>query len=258
LKYKYPKFLVLLFLFNSAFSQTIIDTEASLKKIDSTFHVFGNFMGDKKTGNFDFGFIKADLTLGSRIKNNLFRLTYSHASNEFNGNIFEKSTNFQFRWNKILNEDHSLFFFFQTGESIRAFIDERTLIGFGYRHHLYKKNKNYLDLAVGPFREFEAYPAYSFENVDYASSSQKTTRISFNIFASLKLFENISTSTTLYSQWKYNEIRDVRVFGNQYLRFKINKNVTTFIRYVVRYRSINYIKRLKNDTDFMYGLEINI
>ena len=53
-------------------------------------------------------------------------------------------------------------------------------------------------------------------------------------------------------------MRDHRIFGNQYIRFKINENVTTFIRYVVRYRSINYIKPLKNDTDFMYGLEINI
>ncbi len=258
MNYKYIHFAILFVFYNIAFSQTIIDTEASLKKIDSTFHVFGNFMGDKKTGNFDFGFIKADVTLGSRIKNNLFRLTYSYASNEFNGNLFDKSANFQFRWNKILNEDHSLFFFFQTGQSIRAFIDERTLVGFGYRHHLYKKDKNYFDLAVGPFYEYEAYPSYSFENVDYDVSSQKTTRISFNIFASVKLFENISASTTLYSQWKYNEIGDVRIFGNQYMRFKINKNVSTFVRYVVRYRSINYIKRLKNDTDFMYGLEINI
>ena len=74
----------------------------------------------------------------------------------------------------------------------------------------------------------------------------------------MKIMDNISTATTLYTQWKYTEMRDHRIFGNQYIRFKINKNVTTFIRYVVRYRSINYIKSLKNDTDFMYGLEINI
>jgi hypothetical protein len=258
LKYKYIHLVVGLIFGNIAFTQTIIDTEASLKKIDSTFHIFGNFLGDQKTGNFNLAFIKADVTIGSRVNDDLFRLTYSHSANEFNGNLFEKSTNFQFRWNKIMNEKHSLFLFFQTGQSLRAFIDQRTLMGVGIRQHLYKKDSNYFDVAVGPFYEYEAYPAYNYEDVVYAESDQVTTRVSFNIFASMKIMDNISTATTLYTQWKYTEMRDHRIFGNQYIRFKINENVTTFIRYVVRYRSINYIKPLKNDTDFMYGLEINI
>ncbi|MBQ22206.1 MAG: hypothetical protein CMD32_02190 [Flavobacteriales bacterium] len=258
MKNKYLLVVAILFFYNNLFSQTIIDTESSLKKIDSTFHAFASFMGDKKTGNFDLSFLRADLTIGSRVKNDLLRLTFSHSSTKFNGNNFDKSTNLQFRWNKILNEDHSLFLFLQTGESARSFIDERTLFGVGLRQHLYKKDKNYFDIAVGPFYEYEAYPGYSFENIDYDPSSQKTTRISFNIFSSVKLFENVTSSTTIYSQWRYNDIGDVRVFGNQYIRFKINEKLSTYVRYVVRYRSINYIKRLKNDTDFMYGLEIDI
>ena len=158
----------------------------------------------------------------------------------------------------MLNEDFSLFMFLQTGESKRSFIDERTLIGIGLRQHIYKKDKNYFDIAVGPFYELESYPEYKFENINFDDFSQKTTRISFNIFSSVKLFENITSATTLYSQWKYNEIRDVRVFANQYIRFKINEKISTYIKYVVSYRSINYVKSLKNDTDFMYGFEINI
>lgn len=258
LKKKYLLFIGIILLSISLHSQTIVDTESSLKKIDSTFHVFANFMGDKKTGNFNFSFLRTDVTLGSKIKNNLFRLTFSHSSTKFNDNNFDKSTNLQFRWNRILNEDHSLFLFLQTGESARSYIDERKQVGFGLRQHLYKKDKNYFDIAVGPFYEFEAYPKYIFENIDYASSDKKTTRISINIFSSVKLFENVTSATTLYTQWKYNEIGNVRVFGNQYIRFKINEKLSTYIRYVVRYRSINYIKPLKNDTDFMYGLEINI
>lgn len=258
MKNKYFFLVILILLSNIIYSQTIVDTESSLKKIDSTFHAFANFMGDKKTGNFDLSFIRADVTLGSRIKNNLFRLTFSHSSTEFNGNNFDKTTNLQFRWNRILNEDHSLFLFVQTGESARSYIDERTLFGVGLRQHLYKKDKNYFDIAVGPFYEFEAYPKYTSENVSYNTSNQKTTRISFNVFSSVKLFENVTSATTLYTQWKYDEIGNVRVFGNQYIKFKINEKLSTYVRYVVRYRSINYIKSLKNDTDFMYGLEINI
>ena len=46
-------------------AQVIIDTESSLKKIDSTFHVFASFMSDRKEGNIKFGLTRGDITLGS-------------------------------------------------------------------------------------------------------------------------------------------------------------------------------------------------
>ncbi|MGB1972035.1 MAG: DUF481 domain-containing protein [Flavobacteriaceae bacterium] len=239
-------------------AQVIIDTESSLKKIDSTFHLFANFMTDRKKGNFDFSYLRGDVTIGSRKNNNLYRLTFSHTSKKFNGNLFDKSNNLQLRWNHFLNKNHSLFVFAQTGNNRRSFIDERTLLGVGLRFHLYQKSKNYFDIAFGPFYEYEAYPAYSYEEIDYAISTNETTRISLNLFGSVKLFENITSLTTLYTQWKYDEIGNFRIFGNQYLRFKINDKVSTFVRYVIHYRSINYVQILKNDTDFMYGIEINI
>ena len=82
----------------------------------------------------------------------------SYSSSKLNGNNFDKKINFQFRWNKILNEDFSLFTFLQTGESKRSFIDERTLIGIGLRQHIYKKDKNYFDIAVGPFMSLNLIP----------------------------------------------------------------------------------------------------
>ena len=91
-------------------AQVIIDTESSLKKIDSTFHVFASFMSDKKEGNFEFGIKRADVTLGSLMDKNLFRLTYSHSSTKFNGNLFNQSNHVQFRWNYLLNKKNSLFY----------------------------------------------------------------------------------------------------------------------------------------------------
>ena len=84
MKNKYLFFIAIVFISNTLSSQTIVDTESSLK-----------------TGNFDLSFLRADLTIGSRVKNDLFRLTFSHSSTKFNGNNFDKSTNLQFRWNKI-------------------------------------------------------------------------------------------------------------------------------------------------------------
>lgn len=239
-------------------AQVIIDTESSLKKIDSTFHIFASFMSDKKQGNFEFGIKRADVTLGSLMDKNLFRLTYSHSSTKFNGNLFNQSNHIQFRWNYLLNEKNSLFLFAQTGNNLRSFIDERTLFGIGLRKHLFLKDKNYFDIAVGPFIENEFYSSYTFQDVEYNSSENRFVRFSFNIFGSVKIMKNISALTTLYTQWKYNEIRNYRIFGNQYIRFKINDKVSTYLRYIIHYRSIKYVLPLKNDTDFMYGIEINI
>ena len=49
----------------SSFSQTVINTESNLNKIDSTFHLFIDGMGDYKKGNLDFFMIKSNLTIGS-------------------------------------------------------------------------------------------------------------------------------------------------------------------------------------------------
>ena len=56
----YRTFLLLTFLILSikSFSQTVINTESNLNKIDSTFHLFIDGMGDYKKGNLDFFMIK--------------------------------------------------------------------------------------------------------------------------------------------------------------------------------------------------------
>ena len=66
-------------------SQTVINTESNLNKIDSTFHLFIDGMGDYKKGNLDFFMIKSNLTIGSRVKEkNLLRLTFSNNYQKFN------------------------------------------------------------------------------------------------------------------------------------------------------------------------------
>ena len=65
-------------------SQTVINTESNLNKIDSTFHLFIDGMGDYKKGNLDFFMIKSNLTIGSRVKEkNLLRLTFSNNYQKF-------------------------------------------------------------------------------------------------------------------------------------------------------------------------------
>ena len=159
----YKFFLLLTFLIVSfkSFSQTVINTESNLNKIDSTFHLFVDGMGDYKKGNLDFFMIKSNLTIGSRVKEkNLLRLTFSNNYQKFNGNPFKNSISGQIRYNFFYNVEkhHSLFLFSQLGKSQRSMIDRRYLLGGGIRQRVTpSKNSGYIDLAYGAFYENEKY-----------------------------------------------------------------------------------------------------
>ena len=86
------------------YSQTVINTESNLNKIDSTFHLFIDGMGDYKKGNIDFFMIKTNLTIGSRLKEkNLIRFTFSNNYQKFNRNAFKNTLSGQLRYNYFYN-----------------------------------------------------------------------------------------------------------------------------------------------------------
>ena len=49
------------------YSQTVINTESNLNKIDSTFHLFIDGMGDYKKGNIDFFMIKTNFIIQKKL-----------------------------------------------------------------------------------------------------------------------------------------------------------------------------------------------
>lgn len=50
-----------------------------------------------------------------------------------------------------------MYSFIQGQKAISLSLNSRYLVGIGYRQNLYKKDKNYLDVAFGPFYENEMY-----------------------------------------------------------------------------------------------------
>ena len=237
---------------------SIVDTEVHLHKIDSVFHVFANFMGDVKKGNVDMLIIRSSLTVGSRFGNNLFRLTGRYNSNDLDGRRVLKTSTFQFRYNKII-KNNSIFLFYQKGNDFRSFMDDRELIGGGYRMNLVKKKKGYFDIAVGAMHESEKYPAYKFSGENYDARSADRIRLTANIFSKIDLAKNIKSFTTIYSQWSSKDIsRDYRLFFNQNIRFIVNKNISTFVRYFINEPSVKYVKKVKYNSDVVFGFTINI
>lgn len=245
-----------------SFSQTVVNTESNLNKIDSTFHLFIDGMGDYKKGNIDFFMIKSNLTIGSRLKGkNLLRLTFSNNYQKFNGNAFKNNISGQFRYNYFYNVEkhHSIFSFVQIGKSMRSLIDRRFLVGGGVRKRITpSKNTGYLDIALGAFYENESYPSYTFQEVEFDPNIYNNLRLTLNVFTRLKFNTHWNLVTVMYSQWKSSRLKNYRVFFDTTLNYIISKRATIFLKFNARVQSEPYIPFISNETDTLLGFRVSI
>ena len=244
------------------YSQTVINTESNLNKIDSTFHLFIDGMGDYKKGNIDFFMIKTNLTIGSRLKEkNLIRFTFSNNYQKFNG-TFKNTLSGQLRYNYFYNlEKHnSIFLFSQLGKSKRSMLDRRFLIGGGIRNRVTpSKNSGYIDLAYGAFYENEKYPEYTLnQTTEIPSETYNNLRLTFNVFTRLKLNKHWNLVSVMYSQWKSNRIKNYRIFFDSTLNYIISKKATIFLKFNARVQSEPYIPFIANETDTLIGFRVSI
>jgi len=237
-----------IFIINSVFSQVIIDTESSLKKIDSTFHIFGDFSGLSTRGNIKMQILNSSLTIGQKLNKNLYRFSFQSSLTKFNGNAFDNNISGQIRLNHYFKPNHSVYYFVQMGKSLRASIDSRSLAGVGLRNRILSKETNYLDFAYGPF----------YSGVDYSAFTKYNWRLSLNAFSNLKITNNVSLLTTVYSQWSLNGFEDIRLYLNSYLSYAITKNISIFLRYTSRSASIQYVEGKVNDSNILYGTKLTL
>jgi len=70
--------ILLSLIFYNTFSQAILNTEAMLKEIDSTFAFKLNVDGNMNFGNIELTEIGSSLTLGKKIKNSLVRMSLGY------------------------------------------------------------------------------------------------------------------------------------------------------------------------------------
>ncbi len=150
--------IVLLISLETKAQSSIVNTERNFHRIDSVFHIFSDFMFDIKKGNIDMTILRSNITMGSKFGKNLLRLTGAYNENNLNDNKIIKSVSYQIRYNRMHLNNNSFFVFIQNGEDFRTFIDQRFLIGGGYRIHIFRKKSDYFDVATGFMREFEKIP----------------------------------------------------------------------------------------------------
>ena len=258
----YIQFFIILYFPLIGYSQTVINTESNLNKIDSTFHLFIDGMGDYKKGNLEFFMIKSTLTIGSRLKDkNLLRLSFSNNYQKLDSQPYKNSISSQLRYNFFYNVEkhHSFFLFSQIGKSQRSLIDRRLLIGGGIRQRITpSKNAGYIDLAYGAFYENEKYPEYKIDRLSFPSETYDNLRLTFNVFTRLKFNDHWNLVTVMYSQWKSNRIKNYRIFLDSTLNYIINKKATIFLKFNSRIQSEPYIPFVSNETDTLLGFRVSI
>ena len=144
------------FLFSNAFSQTIINTEALLKEIDSTFAFKLNIDGNVNFGNIEFAQLNNSFSVGKKINNSLLRLSFGHEYISEEKDILANDWAGQIRFNKFYKKNSA--FLFLQGQNVRSLkLLHRYLIGTGYRFRIKEKQSDYFDSSFGFFYEDELY-----------------------------------------------------------------------------------------------------
>tara|TARA_B110000003_G_C16600658_1_gene515487 strand:+ start:624 stop:1376 length:753 start_codon:yes stop_codon:yes gene_type:complete len=244
----YLNFLFYLLTINQLCSQTILNTEKLMSKIDSTF-VFGiGFDGNMERGNIELTESNLSLQLGKKTNNSLLRFVLSHEYESDSQEVLSNDFSGQIRYNYSI-ENNSFFSFIQA-QNIRSLkMLHRYLIGVGYRFNVFKKNLNYFDLSAGIFYEDELYEDNQNQIKVY------NYKYSFSSFSTFFLDKKLSLNTSVYYQFNSSSLKDYRIYFEPRLYFSLNK-VDLFITYRNRFHSKPYVDVKRNDAETSVGLEI--
>lgn len=241
--------LIFCFTFFISNSQTILNTESIMSKIDEDY-IFGlDLSGSVETGNVEIAEINFSAQIGKKIDNSLFRFIIGYEYESESKEIISQDYSGQIRYNYLLGKDS--FFSFIQSQSIKSiFMDHRNLFGIGYRKNLFNKKNNNLDFSLGIFYEDELY------NKSVNPIEVYNYRYSFSSFSNLNFSENLRLNSNLYYQINTSNTNDYRLFIEPKLYFDFSDNTSFYLSTRHRYHSTPYMPVKKNDTETTIGIEI--
>lgn len=246
-------FLILTFIFTYSLisAQTIINTESLMKEIDSTFAVKLNIEGNLNFGNIKLAQLNNSVSVGKKISKSLLRLSFSHEYISEDSSEIANDWSGQLRFNRFYN-DNSIFLFLQGQNVISLKLNHRYLIGVGFRKRFFSKNTNYFDFSLGSFYEDELYQK---NEIDEARIYN--WRYSLSSFSNIKISKSLSLNTSAYYQLKTSNLDDSRLFLEPRLYFEIDK-FNFYLTCKYRYHTTPYVDILSEDTELLFGIEIDI
>ena len=242
--------LLISFSFSNSFGQTIINTEALLKEIDSTFAFKLNIEGNVNFGNIEFGQLNNSLSIGKKINNSLLRLSFGYEYISEDKEVLADDWVGQIRLNKFYKKNSA--FIFVQGQNVKSLkLIHRYLMGAGYRIRIKEKQTNYFDFSLGLFYEDELYEAENLSQIE-----KYNYRYSLSSFSNFSITEKILLNTSIYYQINTEDLNDRRLFIEPRLYFDFT-SFPIYLNLKYRYHSKPYVEILKSDTELTFGVEID-
>jgi len=241
-------FLLFSFLCNG---QSIVNTESMSAKSDSTFIFTSSLDGNYTTGNIELIQLNSANQIAFKKDKNLIRLFFNYEFISQDKETISSDYISQLRYSFTL-KNNSLYSFVQGQKAISLSLNSRYLIGIGYRQSIIKKDKNYLDVAFGPFYENEMYLQNS-----QAEVHKINYRYSFSSFFNFKLGKKLENNTVFYYQLKSNEFKDYRIYLEPRLLYSFDHfKVYATLRY--RFHSTPYIDIKQTDKQLLLGVNYEL
>jgi len=248
------KFLVtffIIFLSNLCYTQTIINTENMMSDLDENLNYNLSLQGDFNFGNIDLIEFNTAHQFSKSIDRSLIRFIVNYEYIEESGEKLASDLSTQIRYNYNFKKN-SIFAFIQAQNIKSLRMDHRYISGFGYRHNLYTKSKDYWDLSAGIFYENELYD----KNLS-TESQVNNLRYSFSSFGKYNISEKMFLNLSVYYQINSSNSDDYRLFVQPRLYYELEK-FDLFIDLTNRYHSTPYIDIYKKDTSLEIGIEFSI
>jgi hypothetical protein len=249
---KHFKIIAFLILSNFCFSQTIINTENMMKDIDDSKLSYNlAFQGDFNFGNIDLIQFNTSHQFAKSVDRNLFRVLFNYEYIEEGDQKIAADYTGQLRYNYSINKN-SLFAFAQAQNLKSLRMNHRYISGGGYRHNLFSKDNDYLDLSAGLFFEDELY------DKDQAESTQVYNwRYSFSSFGKYTFSENFYANISIYYQINTSNTSDYRLFIQPRIYYSLPK-FDIYLDYRYRHHSTPYVDIKKTDSSLEIGVEFSI
>ena len=242
--------LLISFSFSNSFGQTIINTEALLKEIDSTFAFKLNIEGNVNFGNIEFGQLNNSLSIGKKINNSLLRLSFGYEYISEDKEVLADDWVGQIRLNKFYKKNSA--FIFVQGQNVKSLkLLHRYLMGAGYRIRIKEKQTNYFDFSLGLFYEDELYEAENLSQIE-----KYNYRYSLSSFSNFSITEKFLLNTSIYYQINTEDLNDRRLFIEPRLYFDFT-SFPIYLNLKYKYHSKPYVEILKSDTELTFGVEID-
>jgi hypothetical protein len=233
------------------YSQSIVNTENMSAKLDSTFVFSTSFDGNYTTGNIELIQFNSANQLAYKNDRNLLRLFFNYEFISQDKETISADYTSQLRYSYSM-KNNSLYYFIQAQKAVSLSLNSRYLVGIGYRRNMVKKDKNYLDIAFGPFYENEIYLKNSIEEVHITNF-----RYSFSTFFNFKISERLENNTVFYYQLNSEDFNDYRVYLEPRISYSFEHfKIYTTLRY--RFHSTPYIEIENTDSQILFGFSYDL